>query len=430
MKKQLSVCALALSLSLLSCSNNSNQDKYFEVTFKNYDATVLFYTSVKYGETAVYQGDTPTRPTDSQYDYTFIGWDKPLTNIKADTTFIAQYSSKSAERTCTFYDYDGSLLYQSKVANGASITYQGEKTPSKPANIDFYYVFSNWDKSLDNITVDTVFRPVFETKHNVKSIAPTRDLILRVYQGSKELDSSNANYFDSTSGLAFNVELMESVIDEEQHEIKTKSINASQLTYDYTKVDFNTLGTYDVVGDYYGATWNGKLEIIPNIQKMTLKNSYTVASWDPYLSRDDIIRVYDEGYAVFEGGGSSLNRFVVFNCDTSVSGSIRLSNESEHISVIYNVFSNTATDYTYNDYPEVVKTFTISSEEYVPMTFELHRSLDDTNEYYGKLKIQIYDGQLQIIDLYYIYDEVNQTMDIKFPFFEHLLTVNGDTLIY
>ena len=90
MKKKFLLSILSfvfLTSGLVSCDNNeqpssssdtssnsiSIQERCY-VTFVNYDASVLFYTSVEYGGTAVYQGDTPSRPSSEQYNYKFIGW--------------------------------------------------------------------------------------------------------------------------------------------------------------------------------------------------------------------------------------------------------------------------------------------------------------------------------------------------------------------
>ena len=52
-----------------------------EITFKNYDGTVLDTQTVDHGSSVTYGGATPTRPATAQYTYSWTGWDKPLTNI-------------------------------------------------------------------------------------------------------------------------------------------------------------------------------------------------------------------------------------------------------------------------------------------------------------------------------------------------------------
>ena len=65
----------------------------YTVTFANWDETVLFTDTVKAGETAVYEGETPTRPDDSEYTYTFNGWDRDITNVQESFTTKATYVS-------------------------------------------------------------------------------------------------------------------------------------------------------------------------------------------------------------------------------------------------------------------------------------------------------------------------------------------------
>ncbi len=69
----------------------------YTVTFANYDDTVLFVDTVEEGGTAVYEGETPTRPDDSEYTYTFNGWDKDITNVQEFFTTKATYVSSPIE---------------------------------------------------------------------------------------------------------------------------------------------------------------------------------------------------------------------------------------------------------------------------------------------------------------------------------------------
>ena len=73
----------------------------FTVTFVNYDDTVLFVDEVNEGATAVYEGETPTRPDDDEYTYTFSGWDKTLTNVQSSFTTKATYTSTPIDTPVT-----------------------------------------------------------------------------------------------------------------------------------------------------------------------------------------------------------------------------------------------------------------------------------------------------------------------------------------
>ena len=67
---------------------------YYEVTFKNYDGSVIETQMVKEG-TAATAPQTPTRPATVWYTYTFTGWDTDFSDITSATTVTAQYSESA-----------------------------------------------------------------------------------------------------------------------------------------------------------------------------------------------------------------------------------------------------------------------------------------------------------------------------------------------
>ncbi len=137
---------------------NETQTK-FTVSFKNYDDTLLYETYVNKGDSVVYQGTTPTKPETNEYEYTFKGWDHPLTNITSDTIFVAQFNEIKKViipvYTVTFKNYDGSILEELNVEEGKSVTYTGP-TPTRASTSEHSYTFTGWDLPLTNITSDSV----------------------------------------------------------------------------------------------------------------------------------------------------------------------------------------------------------------------------------------------------------------------------------
>lgn len=125
----------------------------FTVTFKNYDGSILYVDKVVTGSSVVYKGATPTRPTDSEFVYTFSGWDHSLESITSDLTVTALFSTSAPQFTVTFKNYDGSVLGTSTVDIGTTAVYTGD-TPTKPEDEKYTYTFSGWDRSLDNVTKD------------------------------------------------------------------------------------------------------------------------------------------------------------------------------------------------------------------------------------------------------------------------------------
>ncbi len=68
--------------------------KTYTIKFVNDDGTELQSSKVITGEMPKYEGDTPTKPSDGKYEYTFKGWDKKITEAKADATYTAVFESK------------------------------------------------------------------------------------------------------------------------------------------------------------------------------------------------------------------------------------------------------------------------------------------------------------------------------------------------
>ena len=134
-------------------------------TFLNIDGTYLWSTSVRYGEDPVYGGPVPTYSTIEGVTYTWNGqWDKPLTRLTRDTTFVARYNRFDSRHRCTFYDGNGNILKTEFVVDGASATapafpstevYAYEDGPSR------YVTAYAWSNKVDGITSDTDFYPVF-----------------------------------------------------------------------------------------------------------------------------------------------------------------------------------------------------------------------------------------------------------------------------
>ncbi len=65
----------------------------YTIVFKNWDGSVLQSTQVEEGKMPQYTGTTPTKPSDSQYSYTFSGWTPQIVAAAADATYTATYNS-------------------------------------------------------------------------------------------------------------------------------------------------------------------------------------------------------------------------------------------------------------------------------------------------------------------------------------------------
>lgn len=80
----------------------TKQAVYYDVTFVDYNETVLLETKVKEGEVPTFTLTNPTRSKDSDYYYEFSGWSPELSAVTSNTTYIAQYNAFDLPYTIIF----------------------------------------------------------------------------------------------------------------------------------------------------------------------------------------------------------------------------------------------------------------------------------------------------------------------------------------
>lgn len=141
-------------------------DQQFTVTFVDHDGTVLD-TQLVYDEDSavdpVTSGRiaTPVRASTAQYEYKWTGWSGTFTNIAADKTITATYSTTTRTYTVTFWN--GSTLVQTvaNVAYGGSATYTGDPVSKPDVDDPDSYVHVGWTPSPTSITGDTACYAVY-----------------------------------------------------------------------------------------------------------------------------------------------------------------------------------------------------------------------------------------------------------------------------
>ena len=134
--------------------------KQVQVTFENYDGTILEQKNIGKGTEPTYTGTTPTKPSDDLYDYTFSGWEPELGVINQDTTYTAQFTSTRKQVQVTFKNYDETILEQKDIDKGTTPTYTGA-TPTRPSDNLYDYTFNGWEPELGVINQDTTYTAQF-----------------------------------------------------------------------------------------------------------------------------------------------------------------------------------------------------------------------------------------------------------------------------
>lgn len=134
--------------------------------YYSYDGSTLLYSeTVSSGSDGSYSG-TPTRQENSQYSYTFVGWNWNMNSTTADRSstknvlknrnVYAAYSVTTKKYTVTFKNSDNTLLQTvSNVPYGGTANYTNG-TPSYPDGDPMNIGFDGFSPTGSNITGDTV----------------------------------------------------------------------------------------------------------------------------------------------------------------------------------------------------------------------------------------------------------------------------------
>ena len=133
----------------------------------------------------------------TKYGYTFKGW----TNSSNETVEIINHGSfgdinlsanwQINEYTVKFVNFDGSLLYETKVEHGSTVIYGGQ-TPTRQKDAQYTYTFSGWDGSLNNVVSDLILTAQYSTVINSYTVT------FKNYDGTL-LGTSKVNYGSSAS---------------------------------------------------------------------------------------------------------------------------------------------------------------------------------------------------------------------------------------
>ena len=152
----------------------------FTLSYYNDDGSVLLYSeSVAEGGNGEYKGETPTKASTEQYDYSFVGWTKAqgsttvdadaLTGVTADRNVYAVFTATARNYTVTFMNVS-TLMDTQTVTYGGTAVYGGT-TPTKAETSEYTYTFAGWNTNssastadadaLTNVTADRTVYAIF-----------------------------------------------------------------------------------------------------------------------------------------------------------------------------------------------------------------------------------------------------------------------------
>ena len=125
-------------------------DGQVTVRFLNYDDQVLDTVQVNRGEDAVYLGETPVKPSNSNETiFVFDGWNVSLENIRTDLDVKAVFTSHVNAFEARFL-IDNQQIHREVVPFGLPLVYEGP-APRYANDARFDYEFVGWDITSDGV---------------------------------------------------------------------------------------------------------------------------------------------------------------------------------------------------------------------------------------------------------------------------------------
>ena len=139
-------------------SSSSLAPKTFTITWKNYDGVVLeIDQKVEEGVTPTYDGPTPVKTNNAQYNYTWSGWTPEVTPAHSDTEYIASFKEELRKYTVVWKDEDGKVLEtDNDVPHGTMPEYNSEE-PTKESTIETSYFFNGWSPEVITVSGDAEY---------------------------------------------------------------------------------------------------------------------------------------------------------------------------------------------------------------------------------------------------------------------------------
>lgn len=129
--------------------------KYFTITWKDEDGTILLEENYSYGDTPSFPGGSPDKSNDPVYHYTFTGWDPEITGVNKDRVYVATYIKEIRKYTVDFkLDGEETAFFSKQYYYGYYPQYPEVNTTSDDKYI---YQLGGWDKPIEEVRGDQTY---------------------------------------------------------------------------------------------------------------------------------------------------------------------------------------------------------------------------------------------------------------------------------
>ncbi len=165
--------------------------KFQTIVYKNWDGTVLKTENVREDKKAsVSAPANPTRPTNGNITYEFIGWgDATVSDDGLTLTYTAQFKELSGYEI-TFVDWNGKVLKKAR--------YNVGEIPSCPEPTRSGYTFTGWSKGVSAVSCEATYTAQYKQNGKKEVDKSEWEKLLDFYNKHKD-DSSKSSDSSSSS---------------------------------------------------------------------------------------------------------------------------------------------------------------------------------------------------------------------------------------
>ena len=175
------------------------KDREYTISFVNYDDAPLWSGQFKYNVTPTYGGDTPTRPANETYTYTFKEWTPEIVKVTEDATYKAMYTATFIDYTVTFLNYDDSEIAQLKEKHYGDVI-EFTTIPTRAADEQYVYTFDKWDPAFESGVTTVTGNMSFKATYTSKLQTYTVTFLEK--EGGAKLDEAIVKYGSDATSVA------------------------------------------------------------------------------------------------------------------------------------------------------------------------------------------------------------------------------------
>ena len=222
--------------------DKNHEDQHFDVTWYNYDDSVLAVETYGWNAMPVYKGETPTKPDSGESSFVFSNWEPALVPVTANASYKAVFEETVRTYTLTIVnaDADKGVVY-SGPASGTKFHFGDQIDLSCSGIING--LFPNWSRSDS----------VVSSLANYSFTMPKQDLTVTLSMKAYARNDNIITFGQFPQDKVTNAELKTTLNGLLQGALPTSSVPGS-----WTDMEFainNTIGHYTWFQD---VTYEGK----------------------------------------------------------------------------------------------------------------------------------------------------------------------------